>query len=58
MQKAVEGLNVRQTADFVLVDGLPNPQIQLPSPRLLLKVTIKVFLSQQPLSLRKFIRTT
>lgn len=31
MQKAVEGLNVRQTADFVLVDGLPNPQIQLPS---------------------------
>ena len=31
MQKAVEGLAAKQAADFVLVDGLPNPRIQLPS---------------------------
>lgn len=31
MQKAVEGLSKRQAADFVLLDGLPNPRIQLPS---------------------------
>ena len=31
MQKAVEGLTAKQAADFVLVDGLPNPRIQLPS---------------------------
>lgn len=31
MQKAVEGLSKMQAADFVLLDGLPNPRIQLPS---------------------------